>query len=384
MLYCQNPQVPMSMSRCCACDKLETCKRFKSWYAIHHEEYASFVIKQVEKYPKKYQIRSRIMSQKRVTPRQVIIIDPKTSECEVMPHSELSKLSVTQIKALAGKKIIELEAKDYQYVISIKTKQWDREIKPNRSNINNDKHKNLKELIKPVKGYEGIYLISNYGYVISVAGQWIGHNGTRQTKKRSIILKPTINENGYKTNTLFMNGKHKIYRTALLVWNHFGSRKYNAAIYQIDHIDNNPPNNRIDNLQLLTPRENVTKAWLRKQSKSSRYTGVSCHHGKWRAHIFYDSRLVSLGTFIKEEDAAAEYKRALKELIETGSVTVNSPLMKRKKSKCRGVNWLKERRKWQAQIMVNYKRKTLGYFDKEEDACNVYNRAKIESRNRSL
>lgn len=46
--------------------------------------------------------------------------------------------------------------------------------------------------------------------------------------------------------------------------------------------------------------------------------------------------------------------------------------MAEKKSKYRGVSWHKARRKWVAQICVNYKTKSLGYFITEQEAFAAY------------
>ena len=43
-------------------------------------------------------------------------------------------------------------------------------------------------------------------------------------------------------------------------------------------------------------------------------------------------------------------------------------------SRYKGVCWFKNRRRWMAYITKNYKRKTIGYFDNEEDAAKAYDR----------
>jgi hypothetical protein len=45
-------------------------------------------------------------------------------------------------------------------------------------------------------------------------------------------------------------------------------------------------------------------------------------------------------------------------------------------SKAKGYTWSKGKSKWQSQIMINHKKKHLGYFDNEEDARNAYLEAK--------
>jgi hypothetical protein len=49
------------------------------------------------------------------------------------------------------------------------------------------------------------------------------------------------------------------------------------------------------------------------------------------------------------------------------------------KSKYKGVYWNKERRKWQAQITHNYKTRSLGRYNTEQEAALVYNKAAKET-----
>lgn len=41
-----------------------------------------------------------------------------------------------------------------------------------------------------------------------------------------------------------------------------------------------------------------------------------------------------------------------------------------------GVSWSKLAKRWTAEIMINFKRSRLGFFDNEEDAAEAYRRAK--------
>lgn len=43
------------------------------------------------------------------------------------------------------------------------------------------------------------------------------------------------------------------------------------------------------------------------------------------------------------------------------------------RSKYKGVSWQKHAKKWKAQIQFNRKRKSIGYFDKAENAAKAYN-----------
>lgn len=68
--------------------------------------------------------------------------------------------------------------------------------------------------------------------------------------------------------------------------------------------------------------------------------------------------------------------------LRAATVLQNNRAFKRKprgsSSKFRGVYWPSGRKKWTAQIEVNYKRYFLGTFEKEEDAARCYDAAARE------
>lgn len=110
----------------------------------------------------------------------------------------------------------------------------------------------LKEIWKPIKNYEGLYEISNFGNVRRL--RFInGKHNFEHTK----MCKLTLNTYGYITVNLCKNGKANTKRVHRLVAETFlGESKL-----QVDHIDGNKSNNRIDNLEYVTPKENTNRAW---------------------------------------------------------------------------------------------------------------------------
>lgn len=89
----------------------------------------------------------------------------------------------------------------------------------------------------------------------------------------------------------------------------------NASINdQVDHIDGNPLNNKKENLRICSNKENSKSQSIRKRNTSG-------------------------------------YK---------------------------GVTWDKQRSKWKAQITINYKHKSLGFFNSKEDAALCYNEGAIK------
>lgn len=84
----------------------------------------------------------------------------------------------------------------------------------------------------------------------------------------------------------------------------------------IDHIDGNGLNNTRDNLRLCVASQN--KANTLKQEKyknkktTSKYKGVSWHKRdkKWTAQIGFNRKLIHLGYFDNETEAAMTYNKA--------------------------------------------------------------------------
>lgn len=160
----------------------------------------------------------------------------------------------------------------------------------------------LKEEWKPIKNYEDRYEISNFGKIKSLY---------YKRKKIQNLLKNTVNNTGYYQITLYGNIKKTSFKIHHLVYDHFGEKKRNGRILQIDHKDGNKLNNRIDNLHLLTARENSVK-YFKKQKHSSCYVGVTWNIVvmKWIARISINGKTKHLGCFKNEYEAYCEYQKA--------------------------------------------------------------------------
>lgn len=119
----------------------------------------------------------------------------------------------------------------------------------------------VKEVWKPIVNYEGLYEISNFGRVKSVLRKVLHPSLVNGAKYKTIpekIRKPNIMK-GYHCIGLVKDGNVKIYRIHRLVIEHFGERQPSEE-YQVNHIDGDKSNNRIDNLEWVTPRENTLHA----------------------------------------------------------------------------------------------------------------------------
>ena len=121
-----------------------------------------------------------------------------------------------------------------------------------------------------IKGYEGLYQISNYGRVrSSYKGVWN-------------ILKPIDNGKGYKHIKLFKGGKRKPYYIHRLVAQTFIDNPNNYT--EVNHIDENKENNHMDNLEWCNREYNLSYNLgikRRAESRKGKCVGIkNCMYGR--------------------------------------------------------------------------------------------------------
>ena len=103
----------------------------------------------------------------------------------------------------------------------------------------------MKEEWRDIKGYEGLYQISNLGRIKSLKDN--------HGKYREKILKPG-NSNGYFYVDLCKNSKGKLFKIHRLVAIHFIENPNNYP--EVNHKDENSTNNCVDNLEWCTREYN--------------------------------------------------------------------------------------------------------------------------------
>ena len=102
----------------------------------------------------------------------------------------------------------------------------------------------MSELWKDIPNHEDLYEISDLGRI--------------RHKKHKRIRKLTINKDGQKQITLIKNGKDITYVVHRLVMLAFKPIE-NAHLYQVNHINWKPSDNRLVNLEWTIQLENLRK-----------------------------------------------------------------------------------------------------------------------------
>lgn len=159
------------------------------------------------------------------------------------------------------------------------------------------------EIWKHIPGYDN-YQVSNFGNVRSL------NRVTKGRKLKGKLLNPNIDSTGYRTVNIYQDCVVKRFRVHQLVAMAFLKYTPNGHKKVIDHIDNNPLNNNINNLQIISQRENSSKD---KSGYSSKYVGVSwCNTSKrWYSCIKIEGKTKNLGYYGCEDQARKAYEKAL-------------------------------------------------------------------------
>ena len=157
----------------------------------------------------------------------------------------------------------------------------------------------LEEIYTPMKEFT-LYAISNYGNIVHMKENRILYLSTKKLGYKQVIL--------YKKHS--ERSTHLVHR--LVAINFIDNPK---TMPIIDHIDNNPENNREDNLRWCSTAQNNYNTKIPK-SNTSGVKGVSqnSNKSKWIAQIVFQGKSIHLGSFNTIEEATKARQKKSNEL----------------------------------------------------------------------
>ena len=152
--------------------------------------------------------------------------------------------------------------------------------------------KEMKEM-KEIPGHPN-YKITTDGEVWSFKG------------KKPRKIKESNSKGDYLIVILHTNGKKKVIHTHKLMAITYLNHKPSGLLEVVDHINNDRRDNRLENLQLITNRENVSRSRNRDLP-----TGVDYSGSRFMSRIYTDGKSRYLGTFNTPGEASKAYQDAL-------------------------------------------------------------------------
>ena len=153
-----------------------------------------------------------------------------------------------------------------------------------------------EEIWIPIIDFDNRYLISNKGRILSIE-RTINNNGGLMTKKEK-ILNPHIYKGYYRISLNNNSGVRKTLLLHRIIAKHF-LFDYDENL-KVNHKDGNKLNNKIENLEMTSQRENVNHYY---GFLNNMNCGVYKKRDKWIANISINNKTVYLGTFKNKDEA---------------------------------------------------------------------------------
>jgi hypothetical protein len=160
------------------------------------------------------------------------------------------------------------------------------------------------EIYLNINDYIGLYQISNFGNTKSLLKiRPCGKHKFVDRIYEEKLLKNFTDKRGYVYVTLTKDGVNKKYLLHRLIAETFIENKNNLPY--VNHINGIKNDNRIENLEWVSARENNCHYSNLRKLKTSKYVGVNfdLRSKKWRSQITLNKNKIHLGYFLTEEEA---------------------------------------------------------------------------------
>ena len=140
--------------------------------------------------------------------------------------------------------------------------------------------------LRDVKGYEGLYQVTDEGDVISLDRVVFGNHGPYVRKGRT--LSKGVRPGGYLMVVLCKDGIEKTHAVHRLVADAFLENP--DGLPEVNHIDEDPSNNRLENLEWCTRQYNIDYS---KSKAILQIDSYGCEVGRYKS-IAYAARVTGI------------------------------------------------------------------------------------------
>ena len=162
----------------------------------------------------------------------------------------------------------------------------------------------MDEIWVTVLGFDD-YEVSNLGNVRRKERRRIRKDGKIGLFKSKKMF-PSDNGRGYIQVTLTRDKQRYCKLVHRLVYESFNGSVTSSTKYSIDHLNNNRSDNRLENLQFVTHRENVSRRWAMKRDLPTGVKKSSANSYKATARV--GDKEVAIGSFKTALEASAAYQ----------------------------------------------------------------------------
>lgn len=189
-------------------------------------------------------------------------------------------------------------------------------------------------------------------------------------------------ENYVKASIKDINGKYKSWRLHRYIMIEILTHDITSKI-PIDHINNNPLDNRRENLRIVTHSEN-SRNKKKKENCTSKYIGVSKNKHKWRVSIRHNSKKIT-AFYDNEIHAAYQYNLWIDQfkIKNSNKNDVNKPdnfIKWERTTKINEVSGIRHNQNdtYYVIIKIDNKLKKVGVFNTQQEALEARKKAEKE------